>query len=313
MPATGLLDKRLVFVTGKGGVGKSTVAAALGLRAARSGRRTVVAEIGGRGDVGRFFGARPAAAAGERELAPGLFTLAVEPRRALEEYLADQLPTRALAALVGASRSFGLLTAATPGLSELLCMGQVWELAQPQRRTAGARPYDLVVLDAPASGHGIGLLGAPRTFSRAAQVGPIARQAARIHASLLDPLVTGVVAVARPQEAAVNETLETRARLVGELGLAPGRVVVNAVRPRRFGPRDVPRLREALAGAATAAERRGLELALAEERRVRGERAQLRRLGRALGEWPIELPFVYALELGPQELDRLGDELAGAA
>ena len=313
MPATGLLDKRLVFVTGKGGVGKSTVAAALGLRAARQGRRTIVAEIGGRGDVQRMFGARSAAAAGELELAPGLFTIAIEPRRALEEYLADQLPTRALAELLGASRTLAYLTAATPGLSELLCIGKVWELAQPRRRAAGAEPYDLVVLDAPATGHGVALLGAPGTFARAAHVGPIARQGARIQATLADPQVTAVVTVSTPQEAAVTETLETRDRLVSELGLDAGRVVVNAVHPRRFGRRDLGPLRAALAGAPTAVERQALELALADERRVRGERAHVRRLVAALGERPVELPFLYVDELGPDELHRLGDDLAGPA
>ncbi len=313
MPAPDLLDQRLVFVTGKGGVGKSTVAAALGLRAARQGRRTIVAEIGARGDVGRMFGARSAAAAGERELAPGLFTIAIDPRRALEEYLADQLPTRALAELLGASRTFAYLTAATPGLSELLCIGKVWELAQPQRRAAGAEPYDLVVLDAPASGHGVALLAAPGTFARAAHVGPIARQGARIQATLADRLATGVVAVSTPQEAAVTEALETRHRLADQLGLDPGRVVVNAVHPRRFGRRDLAPLRAALAGEPTAAERQALELALTDARRVGRERAQVRRLTAALGEPPLELPFVYAAELGPDELDRLGDELERAA
>ncbi len=308
MSQTGLLDKRLLFVTGKGGVGKSTVAAALGLRAARLGRRTIVAELGARGDIERMFGARRASAA-ERELAPGLFTVAIDPRRALEEYLADQLPTRALADLLGASRTFAYLTAATPGLRELLCIGKVWELAQPRRRTGGARAYDLVILDAPATGHGIALLAAPGTFARAAQVGPIARQGARIHATLADPAVTGVVAVCAPNETAVSETLDTRARLSAELGLDPGRVVLNALHPRRFAPRDTARLEAALTEGPAPAERDAVELALASTDRTRSEKTQLDRLRRALGERPITLPFVYADEVGPAELERLGDDL----
>ena len=93
-------DVRLVVVLGKGGVGKSTVAGALGLRAAERGRRTIVAEIGGRGDVGRMFGDR-GHVGGERELRPGLWTIGIEPARALEEYLSDQLPLRAVADLLG--------------------------------------------------------------------------------------------------------------------------------------------------------------------------------------------------------------------
>ncbi|MGI8803960.1 MAG: ArsA-related P-loop ATPase, partial [Solirubrobacteraceae bacterium] len=162
MSSSGLLEKRLVVVTGKGGVGKSTVAAALGLRAAGQGRRTIVAEIGGRGDVERMFGARESTAA-EREVAPGLFTIAIDPGRALEEYLADQLPARALADLLASSRTFGYLTAATPGLRELLCIGKVWDLAQPRRRAGGGRNSDLVLLSIPAPEHGTALLAAPRT------------------------------------------------------------------------------------------------------------------------------------------------------
>lgn len=304
--------RRLVIVIGKGGVGKSTVAAALGLRAARAGRRTIVAEIGGRGDIERMFGGRkdPATrtgAATERELAPNLFTIAIEPERALEEYLADQLPIRALAGVLGGSRTFGYIAAATPGLRELLCIGKVWELAQPQRRAAGDEPYDLVILDGPATGHGVAMLAAPRTFARAAQVGPIARQGARIDASLRDPEQTQIVAVCTPHEAAVNETLETRARLIDELGgVGAAEVVVNALRPRRFATRDIPRLR---AAGEKAPEQAAVRLALGEHQRVNAERAELRRLCRGLADHrPTELPFVYATEIGEPELTRLSDQ-----
>ncbi len=301
-------DVRLVVVLGKGGVGKSTVAGALGLRAAERGRRTIVAEIGGRGDVGRMFGDR-GHVGGERELRPGLWTIGIEPARALEEYLSDQLPLRAVADLLGASRTFGYLTAATPGLRELLCIGKVWELAQPQRRAAGARPYDLVILDAPATGHGVALLAAPRTFARAAQVGPIARQGARIGAMVRDRTTTAVLAVCRPQEAAVSEALQTRARLADELGIDVAGVVVNGLRPRRYKRGDIRPLREA-AATAGAGVLPALELALAEDGRVRAERAQLRRIRQAVGEpEPTELPFVYTEQIGPDELERLGRAL----
>ncbi|MEA2297736.1 MAG: hypothetical protein QOF77_672 [Solirubrobacteraceae bacterium] len=309
MTSLAWLDRRLLFVTGKGGVGKSTVAAALGLRAARLGRRTVVAEIGGRGDLPRMFATGPAAAYGERELAPGLFTIDIDPRLALEEYLADQLPLRALADLLGSSRTFAYLTAATPGLPELLCMGKVWELAQRRRRTAAAQPYDLVILDAPATGHAIALLAAPQTFTRAAQVGPIARQAGRIAATLADPRLTSVVAVCTPQEPAVTETLETRRRVADELGLDPGRVVVNTVRPRRFAPRDRAALGRALAVERTPAERQALELAVAEEHRIRLQGIQIARLRRSLDERPVELPFLPTGAIGVDELERLGQHL----
>jgi len=112
--------------------------------------------------------------------------ISIEPEQAFEEYLRDQLPGP-LAQLLITSRSVGVLVAATPGLRELLSIGKVWELAQTARRTPGARPFDLVILDAPATGHGVAILQAPATFAGAARGGPIAYQAATIDALLRDP------------------------------------------------------------------------------------------------------------------------------
>jgi anion-transporting ArsA/GET3 family ATPase len=200
----GLLAHRLIVVTGKGGVGKTTVAAAIGLEAARRGRRTMVAEVARRTDVAGVLDAAHAGdGAAETELAPGLFHISVDPDQAMEEYLRDQLPSAA-AGLLNRSRLFALLAAATPGLRELLTVGKLWELAQLDRRTPGATPYDLVIVDAPATGHGVAVLSAPRAFAGAAHTGPVARQASIIHATLSDPEVTAIVAVARAEELAVT-------------------------------------------------------------------------------------------------------------
>src|SRR5829696_2988319 len=134
-PMEGLLDKRLLFVTGKGGVGKSTVAAALGLVAARRGLRTIVAEIAGQDRLARAL-ARDGAGGGfeETELAPGLSTISIDPQHALNEYLRLQMPARPMADLLTSSRMFQYFTAATPGMRELVTIGKVWELAQLERR-----------------------------------------------------------------------------------------------------------------------------------------------------------------------------------
>jgi anion-transporting ArsA/GET3 family ATPase len=149
----GLLDRRLIFVTGKGGVGKSTVAVALGLLGARRGARTIVVELAGQGRVRSAF-SRAGETFAEIALAPGLWTISVEPEAAMEEYL--RLRTGPLGQALGASRIFQAFAMATPGMRELLTMGKVWELAQPQRRTDDAEPYDLVIVDSPAAGHGLG-------------------------------------------------------------------------------------------------------------------------------------------------------------
>lgn len=296
-PTRRLLDRRLVFLLGKGGVGRSTVAAALGLLASRGGRRAIVVEVTGRGDVPRLFG-RESAAGVETELGDGLWTLAVDPRVALEEYLRDQLPGRMLGDLIGTSGAFGYVAAATPGLRELLTIGKIWELAQDQRRPEGALPYDVVVVDAPATGHGLALLQAPRTFAAAAQIGPIARQGELIAQTLRDRQQTALAGVATPDRAAVDELLDLRAELADGLDA----VLVNAVMPQRFDARDATALRDALAAGAPPDP---LQVALAEEARAHEQRTQLARL-----EHAVELPLLLEPEIGPAALGELADALA---
>ncbi len=290
-----LLSRRLLFVAGKGGVGRTTVAAALGLVAARRGLRTIVAGVGGRDELPLLFGADPAGSetGGEREVTAGVFSIAIDPQRAMEEYLRDQLPIGAAADLLSASRTFGYLAAATPGLRELLTVGKVWELAQPVRRRSGGEPYDLVIVDGPATGYGVSLLAAPRTFANVARRGPVSRHAATIHATLVDRLTTGVVGVSRPQQAAVDELLETRGRLRDELGIELGGVIVNAVGRARFAGRDRSRLRTAVADHPDPTIGRALTLALEADGRERSERAEIVRLTAGLGgERPVVLPLV---------------------
>ena len=286
-----LLDKRLVFVTGKGGVGKSAVAAALGMVAARRGKRTIVAEVAMRDDVHR---ALAGSEGGWREAAigDGLFALSVDPQRAMEEYLADQL-SRPLAELLAASRLFAYFAAATPGMRELLTVGKLWELAQDERRTPGAEPYDLVVVDAPATGHGLALLDAPRTFGEVAAAGPVARQARVIHGTLTDRAVTGVVAVATPEEMPVAEAEHLR----GALGDLLDHVVANAVPPDRFTEADAAVLEPLAAGSGAA------RLALAAHHRARDQRERLIRLAP-----DAELPFAPAPQ-GGADLDALSRAL----
>jgi anion-transporting ArsA/GET3 family ATPase len=293
--AAGLLDKPLVVVTGKGGVGKSTVAAALGLVAARRGLRTIIAEVARRDDVSRVLGGT---GVHEDELAPGLHHISIDPEEAMEEYLVDQLPSRALADVLLSSRGFSYFAAATPGLRELLTVGKVWELAQEDRRTPGARPYDLVVLDAPATGHGVAILNAPRTFADAALVGRIARQGRIIDAMLSDPAQTGVVAVARAEEMPVNETLELEEALPESVGLDVDLVLANGLLPDRFTSADVRALRAAPPS-------RPVRAALMAHARARAQRAQLQRLRRRARAPVVTLPFVSAAMLDAERVEPL--------
>jgi anion-transporting ArsA/GET3 family ATPase len=304
-----LLDKRLVVVTGKGGVGKTTVAAALGLLAARQGRRTVVCEVAQQERLAALFGARDVGPA-EVELAPGLFSVSVQPERAMHEWLRHQLKSGALAGLLGHSRLFGYLTAAAPGVSELVTVGKVWDLAQVDRRTGGS-PFDLVVMDAPATGNALALLRAPRTYANIARVGPIARQAASIDAFLRDSSATGVLSVALPEEMPVNETVDLERRLSDDLGMEVGQVVANGVLPARFTAADVRQLRS-LEGQGTKAAQAAVTSALVEHRRATAQQEQLERLRAEVRAPVTTLPYLFEPEPRRRELELLSDRLEEA-
>ena len=295
-----LLDKRLILVTGKGGVGKTTVAAALGLVAARRGKRVVLCEVAEQKRLGGML---------ERVPHEGLHHVSVDPERAKEEWLRYQLKSRTLAGVLGGSRLFQYLTAAAPGLTELVTMGKVWDLAQLEPRTAGQR-YDMAIVDAPATGHGLAMLRAPSTYASIATVGPVGRHAERIDSFVRDPAKTGLLTVALPEEMPVNETVEFERALRRELGMVIDAIVVNAVHPARLKPGEARAIEAATAWAGPSKPvGAALRAALSEHLRARAEHGQVRRLRRAASAPVAILPRIFEPELGRDELERLSVEL----
>ncbi len=304
----GLLDKRLVYVTGKGGVGKTTVAAALGLAAARAGKRTVICEVAEQERITHAFG-HAAAGFNETEVAENLSAFSIDPEKAKEEWLRHQLRSGTLAGLLGKSPIFQYLTAAAPGLAEVVTMGKIWELAQLKRRTAKAAPYDLVIVDAPATGHGLALLRAPRTFADIAKVGPIKNHAETIHSFTADPKLTGIVAVALAEEMPVNETMDLEERLAKDMGLELSAVLVNGVLPERFSGADAEAMAAAEEAAGSPAAREALTAALRAHQRARSQRSQVARLKRGV-EAPVStLPFLLTPEVALEDLEDLSVEV----
>ncbi|HYB28370.1 MAG TPA: ArsA family ATPase [Solirubrobacteraceae bacterium] len=307
MPA--LLDKRLVFVTGKGGVGKSTVAIALGLVAARRGLRTIVAELASQERVQGLFFDDGGEQFRELQIAPGLFTISIDPQQAMEEYL--RLKAGTIGQALGSSRLFQAFAMATPGMRELLSIGKVWELAQLNRRTRGGAPYDLVIVDAPATGHGVGLLRTPRTFADIARVGPIAHQGQTIADTIADHEFTGVIAVATPEEMPVNETVVLAEELARDK-LLLDLLVVNALYPSRFESDEIDELNAALTRTRSALARTALRAALSEHARAATQREQRDRLRDHVDARLVELPYIFADHVGLHELETLSDVLAAA-
>ena len=166
------------------------------------------------------------------------------------------------------------------------------------------------MVDAPASGHGIGMLTTPRTFGEIARVGPIRRQAAKVSEMLADPARTGYVAVALPEEMPVNETIELERRLREAVGLGLDAIVMNAMWPERFSPADVTKLRAATRDGRSPDELGAVRAALAAHERVKAQRGQVRRLEAATDAPITPLPFVFESDLELAHYEQLAAELA---
>jgi anion-transporting ArsA/GET3 family ATPase len=229
-PVGSLLDLKLVFVTGKGGVGKTTVASALALFASLRGKRVLVCEVDAKGDVAGFYEAPPTGF-NEREILPGLFAMTMDTEASLREYLKLQLHIPVVGRIGPLAKAFDFVATAAPGVREILTVGKLcYEVRE--------RNYDLVVVDAPASGHIVGQLAAPQAINNLVKVGLIRSQTDWMLDILSDARATGLVAVCTPEEMPVNETIELAVRISEETTVQLAAVVVNRVLPELFGRQE---------------------------------------------------------------------------
>ena len=300
-----LLDKKLVFVTGKGGVGKSTVALSLGLAGAARGKRTIVCEIASQENVSRVF-RRAQVGFNEVELTPGLWGISIDPDESMREYLLLQLKVKAMRDLLMRSKLFLYLAQAAPGLKELVTIGKIWELTLPDRKVKGMEPYDLVVVDAPATGHGIGFLQTPRTFAEIARVGPIHNQAATLDAQITNHEQTGVAIVSLPEEMPVNESASLEQQLIDDVGVAVDRIYMNALYPTLFSEAEADTL-AGLRDSAEGADKAAIAAALSEHRRATVQHAQLERLTEMTRTPITELPFIFKPQLDLGDFNELAE------
>jgi anion-transporting ArsA/GET3 family ATPase len=298
--------QRLVVVTGKGGVGKSAVTAALASAAADAGRRVLAVEVGS-GRLGSLLGGRSLSAT-PRTVRPCLAAAAIEPEAALGDFVLGVLRFKTLARRLLESTSFQILAAAAPGLPEFLILHSLSGWLDARR--FGRPVYDLVVVDAPASGHSLPLLAAPATLGALARFGPVGESLRAMERRLSDADATLVCVVTTPEELAVRETIELHRELAGRLALPVAPPIVNALPPRRFTATDTATLSRL---EATEPRHPHVQAARFEVLRRQAATTQVTALRRALGVTPVRLPFLYAGPEAPGGIARLAAELAGAA
>jgi anion-transporting ArsA/GET3 family ATPase len=233
--APDLLDHRLLFFTGKGGVGKSTVTAATALLAAERGKRVLLVEVDNKGNLTALF-EHPPVGFEPRQVHPGVFAMQMNTEASLREYLKVQARVPVLGRLGPIARVFDFVANAAPGVKEILTVGKVcWELRESLQ---GRANWDLIVVDAAATGHVISQLDAPRAIQELVQVGPVRSQTDWMVQLLSDPALTALNMVTAPEEMPVNETIELVARAREELNVPLGVVIVNRVLPELFTHAD---------------------------------------------------------------------------
>jgi anion-transporting ArsA/GET3 family ATPase len=306
-------------VTGKGGTGKTTVVAALALAGAERGRRVLVVETGREEHVPRLLEPKPGPVGYQgREIRPGLSAMRVEPYEALAEYLGLQLRMQAVVSRIMRYRGFRQLMDAAPGWRELITLGKVWHLEQ-QENERGEPRYDLLVVDAPATGHGLTFLDVPRVVVSALRTGPLRRHAGWVEEMLRDPAATLLVPVALAEELPARETVELVERIRDGIGVPIDRVVINGVLERPF-PEEFPDLDEQLARVGEDRALDGLPPAsviasCASHLRSRYElnRRYVEEIGQASGLPTLTLPFLPGGIHGPGDLAALAELLAGPA
>jgi anion-transporting ArsA/GET3 family ATPase len=307
--ATFCTQSRVLIVAGKGGVGKTTVAAVIARMGAAAGLSVLIVDLEGKPGIASAFGGSGPLDYADADMGDGSGTGSVRARRitpddALLEYLDDHGLQRVSRRLVSSGVT-DVVATAIPGMRDVLVLGKIKQLER-------AEVADLIVVDAPATGHAVTFLTSPKGLLDAARGGPVRNQAAEVVAMLGDPTRCRVLLVTLPEELPVSETVDAAFLLEDRAGVQLGPVVVNACDALADGL--LTPTAEAAAAAGLTIDRRRMEvLETAREFRLHRHSLQvteIERLGRELPLPQIRLPELTAATIGPAELEILATAMA---
>jgi anion-transporting ArsA/GET3 family ATPase len=313
-----ILNRRLLIISGKGGVGKTTTAAALGVVAARRGLRVLIAEVEGKGSLASLFNGE-ALGHDPTELKPGLFAMNISPDESLREYFEIAFRMKRIARPFLSSGLVYYVTHAAPGLRDILMLGKVWDTA------TRVRNFDLIVLDTPAAGHAVSMLRSPEGFLHAVPIGPLASHTRRLARWLQDPDEVVIYLVALAEEMPVNETIETTHLLEEKLRMDVAGVFVNMIYPPATNDPETLSVFEKLAGPEGLIERSKAdgktldketaaslyECASFYRHRRALQQGHRKQLAKAIQHTAplVDLPFVFRDSFGNKEVELLADAI----
>ncbi len=311
----GLLSKRLLIISGKGGVGKSTMTASLALLASRLGKRVMVVEVDTIPTVADLLGSKVEVGYKPQEVIPGISVMNIDGFRAIEDYFRVKLKSQRILDKVLQSKIYKYFVAAAPGLKELMCVGKLWDLVDNQSGKDGRPLYDLVLADMPATGHGFSHLRMPQTAVDTLKIGFVKEEAAKILRLFQDPERAAFLIVTLAEEMPVNESIEMRRLVTGTLKFHVGGIFVNGVYPEVGEGPEQEEQRGLLAAAMAEMEkdpkwRPLLESALSVQRRRDMNRKYIEVMKKEFSEPLIVLPFIFSRVFGPETIERLSSCIA---
>lgn len=305
-----LTDKRIVFVVGKGGTGKTTLSAALALAAAGAGERVLLVEVGEADALGTLFGEASLPPQTPVEIHPGIWGAGVDARQVLVDYVYTFVNITVAADVITRAKLFDHVAEGTPGLKQVMTLGQIWRWDR-EKNGDGSPRFDRIIIDAPATGHGESLLRQPKALIDMLRTGPLADQTGLVQDMLTDRDRTGIWLVTLPEELPVNEAVGFLQTAETELRMTVEKIIVNGVYPERFTGPEADAVRRLLKEKGNDPDVRAAGgTALQQMRRRETQQGHIERLRRESGRPLHFLPFYFTNHLRPENIEDIAARLS---